>query len=60
MWRKGQPKMCVDVCTNGEGGGLKNQHWALYILHGGNVMLTLTHFVPVFSFNTPRNRKGTL
>ena len=23
MWGKGQPKMCVDVCTNGEGGGRK-------------------------------------
>ena len=31
----------------------KRQRWVLYILLGRPLMVTLTHFVPIFSFNTP-------
>ena len=43
-----------------EGRKSKNQCWAVFIFYGRPFSVALTHFIPIFSFNTPGNYQKTL
>ena len=55
--RKSEPKR---ACGFKEEGNMKTQLWAVFIFYGRPFTVTLAHFIPIFSFNTPWNHQKIL